>query len=70
MGDFATVNAVYAEAFGDHKPARSTVQVSELVADRPQERVAKKTLRIALVGVGAAAQTAFACILISSVLWR
>jgi|SRR3954467_8038165 2-iminobutanoate/2-iminopropanoate deaminase len=30
MSDFATVNAVYAEAFGDHKPARSTVEVSAL----------------------------------------
>jgi 2-iminobutanoate/2-iminopropanoate deaminase len=27
---FATVNALYAEAFGDHRPARSTVQVSAL----------------------------------------
>ena len=25
-----TVNAVYAEAFGDHRPARSTVQVAAL----------------------------------------
>ena len=32
LGDFATVNAVYAEAFGDHKPARSTVQVAGLPA--------------------------------------
>ncbi len=30
LGDFAAVNAVYAEAFGDHKPARSTVQVAAL----------------------------------------
>jgi 2-iminobutanoate/2-iminopropanoate deaminase len=30
MSDFATVNAVYAEAFGNHKPARSTVEVSAL----------------------------------------
>ena len=30
IGEFATVNAVYAEAFGDHKPARSTVQVAAL----------------------------------------
>lgn len=30
LGDFATVNAVYAEAFGDHRPARSTVQVAAL----------------------------------------
>ena len=32
IGEFATVNAVYAEAFGDHKPARSTVQVAALPA--------------------------------------
>ena len=30
MGDFAAVNAVYAEAFGDHRPARSTVAVRGL----------------------------------------
>jgi 2-iminobutanoate/2-iminopropanoate deaminase len=32
IGQFATVNAVYAEAFGDHRPARSTVQVAALPA--------------------------------------
>jgi 2-iminobutanoate/2-iminopropanoate deaminase len=30
INDFAKVNAVYAEAFGDHKPARSTVQAAAL----------------------------------------
>lgn len=30
MGDFALVNEVYAEAFGAHKPARSTVAVKTL----------------------------------------
>ena len=30
IGAFASVNAVYAEAFGDHKPARATVEVSAL----------------------------------------
>jgi 2-iminobutanoate/2-iminopropanoate deaminase len=30
LGDFAAMNGVYAEAFGDHKPARSTVQVAAL----------------------------------------
>lgn len=30
LGDWATVNAEYAEAFGDHRPARSTVQVAGL----------------------------------------
>jgi 2-iminobutanoate/2-iminopropanoate deaminase len=32
LGDFATVNAVYATAFGTHRPARSTVQVAALPA--------------------------------------
>jgi len=30
LGDFATVNGIYAEYFGNHKPARSTVQVAAL----------------------------------------
>lgn len=30
MDDFATVNAIYAEFFGSHKPARSTVAVKTL----------------------------------------
>ena len=30
MGDFALVNEVYAEAFGSHKPVRSTVAVKTL----------------------------------------
>jgi 2-iminobutanoate/2-iminopropanoate deaminase len=30
MGDFPFVNKVYADVFGDHKPARSTVQVVRL----------------------------------------
>ncbi len=30
IAQFATVNAIYAEAFGDHRPARSTVQVAAL----------------------------------------
>ncbi|HEY7134827.1 MAG TPA: Rid family detoxifying hydrolase [Acidimicrobiia bacterium] len=30
LGDFVTVNAVYANTFGDHRPARSTVQVAAL----------------------------------------
>ena len=30
LGFFQTVNTVYAEAFGEHKPARSTVQVAAL----------------------------------------
>ena len=33
MADFAAVNAIYAEAFGDHRPARSTVGVAELPKD-------------------------------------
>lgn len=30
MADFTAMNEVYAQAFGDHKPARSTVAVSAL----------------------------------------
>jgi len=30
MGDFATMNDVYARHFGDHRPARSTVAVAGL----------------------------------------
>jgi 2-iminobutanoate/2-iminopropanoate deaminase len=30
LADFGAMNAVYAAAFGDHKPARSTVQVAAL----------------------------------------
>ena len=30
MDDFATINAIYEEAFGFHKPARSTVAVKTL----------------------------------------
>jgi 2-iminobutanoate/2-iminopropanoate deaminase len=30
MEAFGAVNAIYAEAFGDHRPARSTVEVSAL----------------------------------------
>ena len=30
MGDFRTVNEIYAAYFGDHKPARSCVEVSAL----------------------------------------
>ena len=33
MGDFPTLNPLYAAAFGDHKPARSTVQVAKLPLD-------------------------------------
>ncbi len=29
MTDFAEMNAVYAETFGDHRPARSTIEVSQ-----------------------------------------
>jgi 2-iminobutanoate/2-iminopropanoate deaminase len=32
IAQFATVNAVYAEAFGEHRPARSTVEVAALPA--------------------------------------
>jgi 2-iminobutanoate/2-iminopropanoate deaminase len=30
LGDFPQLNAIYAEAMGDHRPARSTVQVTAL----------------------------------------
>lgn len=30
LGDFAKMNEAYAARFGDHRPARSTVQVSQL----------------------------------------
>jgi 2-iminobutanoate/2-iminopropanoate deaminase len=30
IGQFGVVNAAYADAFGDHRPARSTVQVAAL----------------------------------------
>ena len=30
MDDFVTVNGIYAEFFGEHKPARSAVQVARL----------------------------------------
>ena len=30
MNDFKAMNAVYAEAFGEHRPARSTVAVAAL----------------------------------------
>ena len=33
MGDFAAVNAIYAEFFGDSKPARSCVEVARLPKD-------------------------------------
>jgi 2-iminobutanoate/2-iminopropanoate deaminase len=32
MDTFATFNAAYVEAFGDHRPARSTIAVRELPA--------------------------------------
>jgi len=37
LGDFETLNAIYAEYFGDHKPARSTVGVAQLPKDAPVE---------------------------------
>ncbi len=33
LDDFAIVNKIYSKAFGNHKPARSTVQVSRLPLD-------------------------------------
>lgn len=37
MDDFAAMNAVYARRFGNHRPARSTVAVSQLPKDAPVE---------------------------------
>jgi len=37
LNDFAAVNAVFADAFGDHRPARSTVQVARLPRDAKVE---------------------------------
>lgn len=33
LADFAALNAAYAEFFGEHRPARSTVQVARLPRD-------------------------------------
>ena len=33
MNDFATINEIYGEFFGDHKPARSCVEVARLPKD-------------------------------------
>src|SRR5262249_48639926 len=33
MGDFKTMNGVYARMFGEHRPARTTVQVAALPGD-------------------------------------
>lgn len=33
MNDFAGMNEVYAQYFGEHKPARSTVEVARLPKD-------------------------------------
>ena len=30
MGDFPVLNGIYAEAMGDHRPARSTIEVAGL----------------------------------------
>ena len=30
LGNFQTLNSIYGEYFGDHKPARSTVGVAQL----------------------------------------
>lgn len=37
MDDFGAINEVYAEHFGDHKPARSCVEVSRLPKDAQLE---------------------------------
>jgi 2-iminobutanoate/2-iminopropanoate deaminase len=37
MNDFAAMNEVYAEAFGEHRPARSAVQAARLPRDASVE---------------------------------
>lgn len=37
MADFQAMNAVYAEVFGDHRPARSTIAVRSNPMDAPVE---------------------------------
>lgn len=37
MSDFQVLNGIYAEYFGDHKPARSTVAVADLPKGAPLE---------------------------------
>lgn len=37
LTDFQTLNGIYAEYFGDHKPARSTVGVAQLPMGAPVE---------------------------------
>lgn len=37
FADFPAMNAIYASYFGDHKPARSTVQVAKLPLGAPIE---------------------------------
>ncbi len=37
LADFETINKVYAEFFGEHRPARSTVQVARLPRDAKVE---------------------------------
>ena len=37
LADFDVINKVYAEFFGDHRPARTTVQVAKLPRDAKVE---------------------------------
>ena len=45
MNDFTAMNEIYAEHFGDHKPARSTVQAARLPRDVKVEIEAIAVLR-------------------------
>jgi 2-iminobutanoate/2-iminopropanoate deaminase len=49
MGEFAAMNSVYERFFGDHKPARSTVQVARLPRDCSVEI---ECIAIAMDGAG------------------
>ena len=45
MGEFAAMNEVYGRCFGDHKPARSTVEAARLPKDVKVEIEAVAALR-------------------------
>ena len=45
IADFQTMNGVYARMFGDHRPARTTVQVAAL----PEPRLLVEIDAVALI---------------------
>lgn len=52
MNDFAAMNEVYARFFGDHRPARSTVQVGRLPRDVAVEIELVAAVSSGAVGAG------------------